>query len=218
MNEECPPYPLMTREFRTYLLQKNFRAEGLVNKFTLAINYLLVALLTMPSTAIAQTAARYDPAWERVKALPYNEPLIVMLKGRATVEGTLISASDTHLRMYKVDQTPSGDILYQDIVDIRKANILTVYRIEKKSSKKLRFIGATVGAAIGTATETTIGNMGDNCQPRSGTLGGVLSDVCGGAKTGLIELVARSGSATGTYVENLFGRDRLKRVTIYKSK
>jgi hypothetical protein len=195
-----------------------FRAEGLVNKFTLAINYLLAALLTVTSAALAQTVTRNGPGWERVKALPYNEPLIVKLKGGTTVEGTLISASDTHLRIYKVAQTPTGDILYEDIVDIKKANILNVYRIEKKSSKKLRVIGAIVGAAIGTATETTVGNMGDNCQPRSGTLGDIVSDVCGGAKTGLVELVARSGAATGAYVETLFGRDRLKRVLIYKHK
>jgi hypothetical protein len=189
-----------------------------VNKFALAINYLMTALLTMPSTVVAQTAARYDPAWERVKTLPNNEPLIVKLKGRTTVEGTLISASDTHLRMHKVDQTPTGDILYGDIVDIKKANILNIYRLEKKSSKKLRVIGAIVGAAIGTATETTVGNMGDNCQPRSGTLGDIVSNLCGGAKTGLIELVARGGAATGAYVETLIGRDRLKRILFYKSK
>jgi hypothetical protein len=189
-----------------------------VNRFTLAINYLLAALLTLPSTAVAQTAARYDPAWERVKALTYNEPLIVKLRGGTVVEGALFSVSDTHLRMYKVEQTRTGDILYEDIVDIKKANILNISRIEKKSSKKRRFIGAIVEAAIGTATDTTIVNMGNNCQPRAGTLGDILNDVCGGANSGLMELVARSGAATGAYVENLFGRDRFKRVTIYKSK
>jgi hypothetical protein len=189
-----------------------------VNKFTLAINYLLAALLTIPSTAAVQTAARYDHAWERVKALPYNEPLIVKLKGGIIMDGTLISVSDTHLRMYKVDQTPTSDILYKDIVDIKKANILNIYRFEKKSSKKGRLIGAIVGAAIGTATDTTIVNMGDNCQPGTGTWGVIVSDVCGGANAGLIELIARSGTATGTYVEKLFGRERLKRVTTYKSK
>jgi hypothetical protein len=189
-----------------------------VNKFTLAIYYLLAALLTMPATVVAQTAVRYDPAWERVKTLPNNEPLIVKLKGGTTVEGMLISASATHLRINKVGQTPTGDLLYEGIVDLKKANILNLYRIEKKSSKKLRVIGAIVGAAIGTATETTVGNMGDNCQPRSGTLGEIVSNVCGGAKTGLIELVARSGAATGAYFENLIGQDRLKRVLFYKSK
>jgi len=189
-----------------------------VNKFALAFNYLLAALLTMASTVSAQTTARYDSAWERVKLLPYNEPLIVKLKGGATVDGMLISASDTHLRIYKVGQTPTGDLFYEDIVDIKKANILNLYRIEKKSSKKLRVIGAIVGATIGAATDTTVGNMGDNCQPRSGTLGDIVTDLCGGAKTGLIELVARSGAATGTYVETLLGRDRLKRVLFYKSK
>jgi hypothetical protein len=189
-----------------------------VNKFTLAINYLLAALLALPSTAIAQTVARYDPAWERVKALPHNEPLIVKLRGGAVVDGTLISVSDTHLRIYKVELTSTGDIFYEDIVDIKKANILNVSRIEKKSSKKRRFIGALVGAAIGTATDTTIIKMGDNCQPRSSTLGDILSDVCGGANSGLMEVVSRGGEATGKYMEDLFGRDRLKRVTIYESK
>jgi hypothetical protein len=206
MNEECPPDPPM------------ILSGGFVNKFTLVINYLLAALLTLPSTAVAQTAARYDPAWERVKALPYNEVLIVKLKGGTTIDGTLISVSDTHLRMHKLEQTPTGDILYKDIIDIKKANTLNIYRIEKISSKKWKFIGAAVGAAIGTATETTIGNMGDNCQPRPGILGNILSDVCGGANNGLIELVARGGAATGTYVEKLFGQERFKRVTIYKSK
>jgi hypothetical protein len=189
-----------------------------VNKFALAINYLLAALLTISSTAAAQTAGRYDPAWERVKTLPNNQPLIVELKDGTTVGGSLIKVSDTHLRMYKADQTPTGDILYRDIVDIKKANVLNVYRLEKKSSKKLRFIGTIVGAAIRTTTETTVENTEGNCQPRSGTFGEIVSNLCGEAKTGVMELVARGGAATSDYVENLIGRDRLKRVTIYKSK
>jgi small nuclear ribonucleoprotein (snRNP)-like protein len=91
-----------------------------MNKRTLAIHYLLVALLTISSTAAAQTAAQTDPAWDAVKAMPYGEPLTVKLKGGTTVEGTMISASDTHLKMYKTEESPTSGIVYEDIVDIKK--------------------------------------------------------------------------------------------------
>jgi hypothetical protein len=183
-----------------------------MNKFTLAINYLLVVLLTISSTVAAQPAAQNDPAWDAVKAMPYGEPLTVKLKGETTVDGTIISASDTNLKMYKTEQSPISGIVYEDIVDIKKEDILNVYRIEKKSGKKWMFIGAAVGVAAGVATGAALSSMGGNCRDRS------FSDVCGSAKTGFIALGAVGGAMTGTYVGHLIGRKRLKRVLIYKSK
>jgi hypothetical protein len=183
-----------------------------MNKLTLVIKYFLVALLTMSSTAAAQTAAQNDPAWDAVKAVPYGEPLTVKLKGGTTVDGTLISASDTHLKMYKTEQSPTSGIVYEDIVDLKKEDILNVYRIEKKSGKKWMFIGAAVGAAAGVATGAALGSMGNNCRDS------FFSDVCGSTKTGFIALGAVSGATTGAYVGHLIGGKRLKRVLIYKSK
>jgi hypothetical protein len=177
----------------------------------------LAALLTITSTAVGQTATQNDPAWETVKAVPYSEPLVVELKGGTKVEGTMISASDTHLKMYKVDQSPTSGIIYEDIVDLKKEDIQNVYRLEKKSGRKWMFIGAAVGAAAGAAVGAALGSVG-NCQPRPGPFGDVFSDVCGGAKTGFIALGAVSGATTGTYVGHLIGRKRFKRVLIYKRK
>jgi len=189
-----------------------------VNKFTLAISYFLVALLTMSSTAFAQTDNQNDPAWESVKVLPYGEPLTVKLKGGTSLDGTMISASETNLKMYKTEQSPTSGIIYEDIVDLKKEDILNVYRIEKKSGKKWIFIGAVVGAAAGVATGAALGGIGGNCQSRPGPFGDPFSDVCGSAKTGLMAVGAVGGAATGAYVGHLIGRKRLKRVLIYKSK
>jgi hypothetical protein len=189
-----------------------------VNKFALAISHFLVALLAMSSTAVAQTATQNDPAWESVKALPYGEPLTVKLKGGTTLDGTVISVSETNLKMYKTEQSPTSGIIYEDIVDLKKEDILNVYRIEKKSGKKWIFIGAVVGAAAGAATGAALGSIGGNCQSRPGPFGDVFSDGCGGAKTGFIALGAVGGATTGAYVGHLIGRKRLKRVLIYKSK
>jgi hypothetical protein len=178
----------------------------------------LVALLTMLSSAAAQAPAQNDPAWEAVKALPYGEPLTVKLKGGTTLDGTMISASETNLKMYKAEQSPTSGIIYEDIVDLKKEDILNVYRIEKKSGKKWVIIGAVVGAAAGAATGAAMGGLGSNCQSRPGPFGDVFSDVCGGAKTGFIALGAVGGATTGAYVGHLIGRKRLKRVLIYKSK
>jgi hypothetical protein len=189
-----------------------------MNRFTLAINYLLVALLAISANAVAQTATQNDPAWESVKVLPYGEPLTVKLKGGTTVDGTMISVSETNLKMYKAEQSPTSGIIYEDIVDLKKEDILNVYRIEKKSGKKWVFIGAIVGAAAGAATGAAMGGIGGNCQSRPGPFGDPFSDVCGKAKTGFMALGAVGGAATGAYVGHLIGRKRLKRVLIYKSK
>jgi hypothetical protein len=183
-----------------------------MNKFTSAINYLLVVLLTICSTAAAQTAAQNDPAWSAVKAMPYGEPLTVKLKGGTTADGTMISASETNLKMYKTEESPTSGIIYEDIVDLKKEDILNVYRVEKKSGKKWIFIGAAVGAAAGVATGAALGSMSDNCRDS------FFSDVCGSAKTGFMALGAVGGATMGAYVGHLIGRKRLKRVLIYKSK
>jgi hypothetical protein len=183
-----------------------------VNKFTLAINYFLTTLLTISLTAAAQTAAQTDPAWDAVKAMPYGGPLTVKLKGGTTVDGTMISGSDTNLKMYKTEESPTSGVVYEDIVDIKKEDILNVYRIEKKSGKKWTFIGAAVGVAAGVAAGAALSSMGGNCRDRS------FSDVCGSAKTGFMALGAVGGATTGAYVGHLIGRKRLKRVLIYKSK
>jgi hypothetical protein len=188
-----------------------------VNKFTLAINYFLATLLTISLTAAAQTAAQTDPAWDAVKAMPYGEPLTVKLKGGTTADGTMISAPETNLKMYKTEESPTSGIIYEDIVDLKKEDIQNVYRLEKKSGRKWMFIGAAVGAAAGAAVGAALGSVG-NCQSRPGPFGDVFSDVCGGARTGFIALGAVGGATTGTYVGHLIGRKRLKRVSIYKSK
>jgi hypothetical protein len=179
-----------------------------MNKFTLAISYFLAALLTISLTAAAQT----DPAWDEVKAMPYGEPLTVKLKGGTTVDGTMISASDTNLKMYKTEESPTSGIVYEDIVNIKKEDILNVYRIEKKSGKKWMFIGAAVGAVAGVAAGAVLGSLSGNCRDS------FFNDVCGRAKTGFMALGAVGGATTGAAVGHLIGRKRLKRVLIYKSK
>jgi hypothetical protein len=190
-----------------------------VNKRTLAVKCILVVLLTMSSSAVAQTVPQTDPAWETIKALPYDEFLTVKLKGGTTVDGTLISASETNLKMYKTSQSPTSGVVYDDIIDLKKENILSIYRIEKKSGKKWTFIGAAAGAVAGVATGMALGSIGGNCQSRSGPFGDpFFDDICGSAKTSFIALGAVGGAATGAYVGHLIGRKRLKRVLIYGSK
>jgi hypothetical protein len=179
-----------------------------MNKFALAISYFLAALLTISLTAAAQT----DPAWDAVKAMPYGEPLTVKLKGGTTVDGTMISATDTNLKMYKTEESPTSGIVYEDIADIKKEDILNVYRIEKKSGKKWTFIGAAVGAVAGVAAGAALSSLGSNCRDS------FFNDACGRAKTGFMALGTVGGATTGAAVGHLIGRKRLKRVLIYKSK
>jgi small nuclear ribonucleoprotein (snRNP)-like protein len=214
MNEECSPNPLMTRVCRIYLPKKSFLKRSLVNKYTLAISHLLAGLLIMSSTTVAQSASQNDPAWETVKALPYDESLTVKLKGGTTVDGTLISVSETNLKLYKTNQSPTSGIVYDDIVDLKKENILSIHRIEQKSGRQWTFIGAAAGAAVGVVAGAALTNIGGNCQSRPDVFG----DVCGKAKTGFMVLGGLGGAATGATIGHLIGRKRLKRVLIYKSK
>ena len=64
-----------------------------MKRVTATINYILVALLTMSSTAAAQKTAQKNTDWETVKALPYEELLTIKLKSGSTVDGTLISVT-----------------------------------------------------------------------------------------------------------------------------
>jgi len=188
-----------------------------MKKYNVAINWFLVAMLTISSTAVAQTSAQNDPAWDAVKAVPYGEPLTVKLKGGTTVEGTVISASESNLKMYKTSESPTSGVVYDDIVELKKEDILNVYRLEKKSGRKWIFIGAAAGAAVGAVTGMALSSIG-NCSPSSGPFAGVFDDTCGRAKTGFIALGAVGGGTSGAFLGNMIGRNRLKRILIYKSK
>jgi hypothetical protein len=188
-----------------------------MKKYIVAINWFLVAIAATSSIAVAQSSAQNDPAWEAVRAVPYGEPLTVKLKGGTTVDGTVISASESNLKMYKSSESPTSGVVYDEIVDLKKEDILNVYRLEKKSGRKWVFIGAAAGAAVGAVTGMALSSIG-NCSPSSGPFAGVFDDTCGKAKTGFIALGAVGGGASGAFIGDLIGRKRLKRILIYKSK
>jgi hypothetical protein len=184
-----------------------------VNRITLTIKYLLAAILIVSSTAVAQTTqntGQSDPAWEKVKALPYDELISVRLKSGSTLDGTLINVSDTNLKLYRTSENSSG-IAYDDIVDLKKEDLRNVYRLEKKSSTKWLFIGAAAGAAAGMAIGSI--SVGD-CASRPSAFG----DICGRSKTGFMVLGGLGGAAIGGSLGHLVGRKRFKRVLIYESK
>jgi len=186
-------------------------------KFVVKINYVLASLMMISAIALAQTDAQNDPAWETVRAVPYGEPLSITLKGGTIVEGTMIRASETNLRIYKTSTSRTSGITSEEIVELKKEDILNINRIEIRTSKKWFFIGAAAGAAVGAATGMALSNTG-NCRPQSSPFGDVFDDVCGKAKTGYIVLGVLGGGMAGGFLGDRIGRGRVKRILIYKSK
>jgi hypothetical protein len=188
-----------------------------MKKYIAVINWFLFAITAISSTAVAQSSAQNDRAWEAVRAVPYGEPLSVKLKGGTTLDGTMISASESILKMYKSSESPTSGVIYDEIVDLKKEDILNVYQLKRNSGRKWVFIGAAAGAAVGAVTGMALSSIG-NCSSSSGPFAGVFDDTCGKAKTGFIALGAVGGGASGAFLGSLIGRNRLKRILIYKSK
>lgn len=191
-----------------------------MQKFFRAISLSFLALLAISATVAAQTSSpnqQEDPAWEAVRAVPYGESLTVKLKGGTIVDGTVINVSETNLKMYKSSQSPTSGVVYDEGVDLKKEEILNVYRIERKSKKTWMVIGGIAGAAAGALTGMALSSAGD-CPSPSGPFAGAFDSVCGKAKTGFIALGAIGGGATGIFLGDLIGRNRVKRILIYKSK
>src|SRR5262245_26682430 len=123
-----------------------------MNKRSILISYLLLAVLTAPQAALAQAGSGSNRDWAAVIAVQPNEKLAIKLKNGQTVDGRLSSVSKTGLAL----ATSGGKT-----IDIKRDEVRQIYRITVVPDKKRP---ALIGAAIGAAGGAGLGATGGSCK------------------------------------------------------
>jgi hypothetical protein len=160
----------------------------------LVLSLALIVSLAMPLKTLAQGTSASTHDWSSLKAVPAGEQLAVKLKNGKTVEGKLSSVSDTVL-------TISG---HNQPADLKREEILKVYRVTGASIKKPVLIGAVAGAATGGV----LGAAAGICRP---------SDIICFERSKAIPVLAAFGTGVGALVGLAVGKARHKRVLIYEA-
>jgi len=155
----------------------------------------------MTSVTFSQTPTGTKANWEAVKALTSGDWLIVELKGRINLQGTLVSVSDTVLRLYIEDIGKYST--RQDILDLKRDEIAKVYRVNKNSLTKPMLVGTAAGGALGAV----IGSKMGNCSAED--------LLCTNHQRPFTTIMAAGGAAIGSGIGLLIGAARRKRILIY---
>jgi hypothetical protein len=165
-------------------------------KSSILVAFALMAMLARPQLAFAQVTT--DPiigSWERLKAIPPGDKVEVGLRKGQTLKGRLISVSDTVLTIERGKGT----------TDVTRGDMLRVFRMTPKSTKRATLIGLGTGFGISMAGTAIFANTGER-----------------GGEAGLWGLVAVvSGSVGGALIGYIVGRQsskRNQRVLIYETK
>lgn len=109
-------------------------------KGAIVVAFALMALLAKPQITLAQVApAPIVGSWEGLKAIPPGDEVAVSLRNGQTLNGRLISVSDTVLTLAQGKKT----------TDVNRGDALRVYRVILKSAKRATLIGLGIGAGVG---------------------------------------------------------------------
>lgn len=166
-----------------------------MTKRIVAVGVAVMMLLAQSSVALAQGATNPSvDQWALVKSVPVGEKLIVKLWSGRTVEGRVLSVSDTTLQVSRKNR----------ITDLDRAEIQKVYRVfpDSEAPKALGAVGALVGLLAGIVSTVAIGM-------REGTNNG-------GSRVGLAVLTP-AAIVGGGLAGRAIGK-RLARELIYEAK
>lgn len=163
-----------------------------IRSIRLTLLIILAASLLLPSVASAQDTSAPTNDWSALNTVTNGSKLVVKLKGGKSVEGKLGGVSDTALSL-SVKGKP---------VDLKREDILSVYRIKGKSATKATLIGMGVGAGAGAA----VGAAGSSSDDGFDKLDKAVT-------AGLTVIGAGAGALTGY----LMGRRGSKRVLVYEA-
>src|SRR5215831_2555051 len=166
-----------------------------MNKRTIIISYLMLALLTAPQAVLAQRGSGSNRDWAAIMTVQPGEKLAIRLKNGQTVEGKLSSVSESGLALASGGKT----------AEINREDTQRVYRIAGVSPKRPTLIGAAIGAAGGVGLGATAGNCKNAaviCFNRSKT----------------IPVGAAVGAGVGALVGLAIGKARHKRMLVYEAK
>jgi hypothetical protein len=112
-----------------------------MKKSLVAVNFILILLLSMPQAMLAQVTPEPAQAdWNNLKTVPPGDEFVVNLKNGETIKGRMKSVDDKTLTLTRGRKGTS---------DIAQGDVRKVYRLTPKSTKKATLIGLAIGAGIG---------------------------------------------------------------------
>jgi len=109
-------------------------------KVAKVVAFALMAVLARPQIMFAQAPpAPIRGSWDAVKAVPRGDHVVARLRNGKTLNGWMISASDTVLTLERRKNT----------TDVNRGDVHKVYRLVKKSDNKGALLGFSIGAGVG---------------------------------------------------------------------
>jgi hypothetical protein len=112
------------------------------------VAFALIAMIARPQIIFAQApGAPIRGSWDTVKAVPPGDQVVVRLRNGKTLNGWMISASDTVLTLERRKNT----------TDVNRGDVLKVYRVVQKSDTK----GVLLGLGIGTGVGVLLGALAE---------------------------------------------------------
>jgi hypothetical protein len=109
-------------------------------KVAKVVAFALIAMIARPQIMSAQApGAPTIGSWDEVKAVPPGDKVVARLRNGQTLNGRMISASDTVLTLER----------RKNATDVNRGDVLKVYRVVKKSDNKGALLGLGVGAGVG---------------------------------------------------------------------
>jgi len=150
---------------------------------------LIASLLFSTISVVAQTSTS---DWNALHSLAVDSKISVKLKIGKTVEGRFKNVSDSSLTL----------TARNNVVDVKREDVDSVYEVKRKSATKSTLIGLGIGAGGGAAIGAAGASNDDNFDKLDHAV---------------IAGLAVVGAVGGTVTGYLLGR-RSKRVVIYQSK
>ncbi|HEY9435775.1 MAG TPA: hypothetical protein VI260_30315 [Blastocatellia bacterium] len=115
-------------------------------KVTIVVAFALMAMIARPQIMFAQAPPTpIRGSWDAVKTVPSGDKVAVRLRSGQTLNGWIISASDTVLTLE----------LRKNSIDVNRGDVLRVYKVVKRS----RIKGVLLGLLIGTSVGALLGNL-----------------------------------------------------------
>jgi small nuclear ribonucleoprotein (snRNP)-like protein len=146
-------------------------------KGAIVVTFALMAMMARPQIMSAQAPPTPTRgSWDAVKAVPPGDKVVVSLRNGQTLNGLLISVSDTVLTLERRKKT----------TDVNRGDALRVYRVLKKSNTKGFLLGLLIGAGVGALVgQLAVGDSGED--PGSGAfVVGLLGAMIGGGAGAVI--------------------------------
>lgn len=151
---------------------------------------LVANLLAAPQLMLAQEVASTDKSnWDTLKVVPPGDEVVVKTRNGKTIKGRLSNSGDGAITLSRDKKTE----------DIKREDVLSVYRVIPKSAKRASLIGLAIGGGAGAIS------------------GGVATRGGESGEHYAVLITAGLGAGIGAVTGYLLG-SRNQRVLIYQAK